>query len=435
MNIVLPKEIAYNQQLPALPECTTQDIVIAPANNQVFPAGELIQFDLNSRGYLDPSSLYLRFQVVITKSGTSAGSPAVFTPKECTIKGTPAYSFFNKLQTHFSSTVVENITNYGQVCNMMTNCQMDTAMKYGLQTAYGWGGGGDQSKMDSFITVGAGPNVGAVDTLSFAVPLPCILSMAEHLIPLGLMPGVRIELTVDSIANIFLAADAPTNIQLKNVELCYTMIDFNGSVNDIVKGMGEQFYIKSTSFNNIGASVSTIASGSSVEIVYNQRLASIKSLFALFCSQDGTKSINGNYDSVDITSENGDLAFNIAGTSYPARPVRTSNRGAVLMELKKAFGALHSESYNFSINRIEFGYNHGSPTTADEPGKYFFGVNTEKLSSSGVLLSGVSTQNSPITLRISTGTAVNNTYTIYCIAMYDALIQIDPHNRQAVVKQ
>jgi len=421
MNIVLPKEIAYNQQLPALPECTTQDIVIAPANNQVFGESDLIQFDLNSRGYLDPSSLYIRFQVQMTNVDGAA------------IRGTPAYSFFNKLTTYFASTSVENITNYGQVCNMMTNCQMDVAMKYGLQTAYGWAPedplSGNPALMDGRVC-------GLNELASFAVPLPCIISMAEHLIPLGLMPSVRIELTTDSIKNIFMVSNIPTNIQLKNVELCYTMIDFAGGVNDIVKGMGEQFYIKSTSFNNIGSSISTIGPGSSVEIVYNQRLASIKSLFALFCSTDGAKALNGNFDSVDITSGKGDLAFNIAGTSYPARPVRTSNRAAVLMELKKAFGALHSESYNFSINSVEFGYNHNIETSLTQPGKYFFGVNTEKLSSSGVLLSGVSTQNSPITLRISNGEVpVNVAYTIYCIAMYDALIQIDPHNRQAVVKQ
>ena len=217
------------------------------------------------------------------------------------------------------------------------------------------------------------------------------------------------------------------------------MIDFNGDVNDLVKGMGEQFYIKSSSFKNMGAS---LASGVTVstDLIYNMRLASIKSLFAHFCGQNAAKCLSGLFDSCDPTSNNGEMVYNIAGTSYPSRPVSTLNsRSAFLMELKKAVGALHSESYNNSIDLIEFNYNDtgifATPSTAIAPAKFYFGCNTEKLSSNGALLTGVSTQSSPISLRLSIGTATQQAYNVYLIALYDALIVVQPELRQASVRE
>jgi hypothetical protein len=50
------------------------------------------------------------------------------------------------------------------------------------------------------------------------------------------------------------------------------------------------------------------------------------------------------------------------------------------------------------------------------------------------LLTGISTQNSPISLQLYT-TAVAQTLTVNLILNYDALIEIDPQNKQVSVKQ
>jgi hypothetical protein len=49
-------------------------------------------------------------------------------------------------------------------------------------------------------------------------------------------------------------------------------------------------------------------------------------------------------------------------------------------------------------------------------------------------LTGISTQNSPISLRISTGTATGGASTITLVVNYDALIEVDLVNRQCSVK-
>lgn len=418
-DIVLPKEIAYSPSLPSLPECQNIDVVLSPVNGGSFGPSSLIQFDCVSRGFIDPASIYLRYKYTLANSGAEVS----------TIRCTPVYSFFSKLETIFGSSVVESINNYHQVCNLMTNLQQDVAMKYGQQSAYGWStsSSANLQELDGRTCVNNEVN-------SLAAPLPCILSMSEKLVPAGLMPNIRVQLTCAPISDVFFASTPPTNYTLSNVELCYSLIDFAGDVNEMVKNMGDVFYVKSTSWKNMGATLSSGITGS-VELVYNMRLASIKSLFASFAGQNA-RCVNGLFDSVDPTSANGELVYNIAGVSFPNRPVSTlNNKSAFLMELKKGVGALHSESYNTSINSVEFNSIDSTTTTANAPGKFWFGVNTEKLSSNGALLTGVSTQNSPINLRISTGTATTQAYTVYLNAMYDCLIAVEPQMRNASVKE
>jgi hypothetical protein len=130
--------------------------------------------------------------------------------------------------------------------------------------------------------------------------------------------------------------------------------------------------------------------------------------------------------------------YTVGGVQFPSREVSTlRNPASVLVELRKACGGLHSTDYNSSISAAEFGILDSAPTTtAVRPAKFYFGANLETLTdSNGVLLSGVSTQSSPIMLRISTATTTTLGYNITLFAMYDALLEIEPATRNASVKQ
>lgn len=367
VSLVLPREIKYDS-LPALPECQSQQVVVTPSNGNSFVASQLVQFDLPSRGYLDPSSLYLRYK--LTTTNTSGNQVA-----DIQIKGTPAYSFISKLETLFGSSVVETINQYNQITNMWCNLQMDVAMKYGLQTAYGYGYT-DATAMANLdgsdkFTLAAG----ASTTYTYAIPLPCLLSQAEKLIPLALMPNVRIQLTLESIANIYSVLTAATGTYtITNIELCYSMIDFSAEVNNIVQqSFGEQFFIKTSSFQNMATNLSTAFSGST-ELVYNMRLASIKSLFAIMSGNTANICVNGLFDSFDLTNSNGEYSFSVASSYYPQRPISTLNsKAAVLMELKRAVASVHSDNFNTSINKVEFGRVDNTASTIEQPAKFYVG--------------------------------------------------------------
>jgi hypothetical protein len=412
MSVVLPKELAYAPSLPSLPECSSKEVVLSAVNGNSFVAGNLVQWDFPQQGFLDPASLYIRYRVVV---------PALGTNNPYAIKKIPVYTLLQKLEVLFGSQVVETINDYNVWTNLWSDLQMDVAQRYGSGTSLGMTGNTTAATpaADYLTTTLAQASDGALlyplqvtaQQVNYSAPLPCILSGAEKLVPLGMMPQVRVQITLESLANAFVATAGETNVQLpasatfSNMELCYTSVDFGGEVQEMVKSMGDKIYIKSQSVSAMGNNVS-VASVGTIDLIYNQRLASVKSLFATFCpiTAGGAVAVNGKLDSIDITSSNGSLVFNIAGVNYPQREISTLyNKSSVMTELRKACGALHADAFFPCIGINEFNVLDSAPpagsvmsggialattpTSRHNPAKFYFGVNTEKLTTNGVLLS------------------------------------------------
>ena len=441
MSTVLPKEIDYTPAA-SLPEGTQcNSIVSSPVNGQTFGPSSIIQFDLVQRGYLVPESMYIRFRNTTTFPATAGANNA--------IKGTPVYSLFSRLETIVGSQVVESIQNYNQLSNMLVNCRMNYAQKVGLSNAFGYS---DATSAITYVfnfstacpnglsfatstTANAATTGGAI---SLAAPLGCILSNADKLVPLKFMPSCRIQITLDTLSNAYRldGTNAITAFLLSNVELCYDVIEFNPMVDQAISSRGGgALTIKSQSYLSSGVTIPSASNGS-LEFLFNQRLASIKSLFTHLSGADATK-VNGFFDSIDITTNNGDYQWYVAGMPYPPRPISTTlNKSGASMELSAAFGPMHDLlTSNFSINPTEFNYLITSTTTVQQMGKFYLGTNVEKLSTNGALLTGISSQGSPISFRVSTGTATSQNAVIQLICLYDCLLQIDMSSRTLIVMQ
>ena len=104
-----------------------------------------------------------------------------------------------------------------------------------------------------------------------------------------------------------------------------------------------------------------------------------------------------------------------------------------MMELKKVLGSIYDKTNNMAINAQEFNQIESVATTVPIPGKFFLGFNLQKLHSNA-LLTGISTNNSNITVNIEQTTATANPRQCNLILAYDALIEIDMVNRQSSVK-
>lgn len=440
---VLPREINYSSAM-SLPEGTqSNSIVSSPINGQTFGASQIIQFDLVQRGYMVPESLYLRYKLTVT--GGTAGTVNNF------IRGTPVYSFLSRLETIVGSQVVESIQNYNILSNMLVNCKMNYAQKVGLANSFGYSTADATlaNQVDFGLSRTNLPNGGnllgataaAPANFFYAAPLGCLLSNADHLVPLKFMPSCRIQLTTETLANAIQSpagANAIASYSLSNVELCYDIIEFSPFVDQAISSMGQgSITIRSQSYLSSGVTLPAASSGS-LEFLFNQRLASIKSLFAHLSGTLSTVSLNTLFDSVDATGTlGGDYQFFVSGLPYPPRPISTVlNKAAVSMELSLAFGPAHDLlSSNFSIAPTEFNSTNVTVTTQNAMGKFYVGTNTEKLSTNGALLTGISSQGSPISVRVSIGTATTNAQVIQLICLYDALLKIDIPSRTLVVLQ
>jgi hypothetical protein len=393
----------------------------------------LIQFDLPATGYLIPDSMYLRYQYVVAATGNSA------------IKCTPATAPFQRLETIFGSSTVESINNFNQIQNMLVNSSMGISEKYG--SSLGFKGTLSSVPGNEYYD---GKILTAAETGSMSFPLKnTLLSNCGKLLPLGMMPNIRVQLTLDSIQNVFsdvttatasnadngvlaqVAFTVPTSFTLSNVQLCYRTVVFGEETDSMVKSMGEKIFIKSSSFTNSGSSLGVNSKGT-LEIVYNQRLASIKSLY-LHSSSTG---LNGIFDSFNL-SAGSEYSFNIGGRVFPPRPITSDN---ALLELKQAIGSLLDKTNQSSMNPTEFSTILGTNSSLSVPAKFYIGCNTEVLSryknmESSVLLSGISTQSSPISVRINIPTATPYIATLNLICHYDAIIEIDVSSKSAYVRQ
>jgi hypothetical protein len=419
MSIVLPQSVNYTESLPGLPEqCIQIPVGASPINGQTFTAGQQIQFDLLNRGFLVPDSLYISYSYTLTSAANAE------------LIGCPVYTSFSRLDVQAGSQTIDTISSYNILMNMMSNLTLDIAQKYGQQSGFGY-------------SVSATPTIeeldgrlcGAAETGSFAGPLMCILSNSEKLLPLFAMPQMRIVLTVESLANMFTTTVVPTGWTLSNVELRYKVVDMGSEVENMVRAMGDKIYIKSQSFSCSSTTLAA-ATASSVELVFNQRYASVKSLFAI--NGVGTAGSNKAFDSVDLTGSTGDYTFIIGGVNYPQKPISArTNRAGALQELRSAVGSVFDKNNSLSINSAEFAYNSGtaSACTYRIPGKFYVATSTEKLNSNNIL-TGISTQNSPISYRINTGQSIGvNASTITLVVNYDSLIEVDTVNRQLSIKE
>lgn len=418
MSVVLPSSISYGDSLPVLPDATQCiNLSTAPSNGSNFTQGQQIYLDLVNRGFLVPDSMYLSY----TYSLTSAANAELI--------GCPAASFINRLDVAVGSQIIDTIQSYNIFYHMLTNVTMDVAQKYGMQQAFGYNNSTAVPTLEQLD--------GRLMTLnevgSFSLPLVSMLSNAEKLVPLFAMPQVRITLTMDAIANIFTSAVVPTGYSVSNIQLKYKVVDFGSAVENIVLASADKLYIKTQSF---GCSSQTLAAATtgSVELVFNQRYASCKSIFAI--NGGGAALSNRAFDSVDLTSGNGTYSFSIGGQIFPPTPINTTTgKAGALLELRSAVGSVYDKANAMSVNAVEFNLSSTAAlATYSVPAKFYVGTSLEKLNSNN-LLTGISTQNSPISYRIVTGTSIGaNNSTITLIVNYDALIEVDALTRQVAVK-
>ena len=421
----IPQQLNYaSGALNSLPEGTnSQTMVVVPSNGSSFDTdGAIITFDLPSRGYLQPSTMYLRYQCKVVSTTTI--------PK---MKGTPAYTPFVNSTVLLGSQVVESIQNYNALNNVIFNTKLDVAGKQSY--AYGLG----YSAATVVALNGRALAATTGETWSMSCPLNNVIANCDHLVPLKHMPLVRIQLTMDALANMFTTA-SQTGITLENLELVYDVVEFGGDTEAVVASLADEngnIMIKSQSYSTSSQTLPTSVGGTQ-ELVFNNRLSSIKSLFTILGGA-GSSLENGSYfDSVDITNDLGSYQFYIAGVPYPARPLSAlRNKAGIFQELTDCWSGNSNDMYGarMSILKTEFEKIGSSTSTYNAPAKFFVGINTERLPESSTLLTGVSSQLTPIHLRVEFGShTTSNAHLITLITLHDVILNCNILTKQASVK-
>ena len=431
----LPKEINYTEQMNSLPANTqSKSIVISPANLTTLSTttGGTAQFNLQNTGFIIPSSMYIRGKVAVVGSGNNA---------EMFQRGIPAYSLWSKSAVIVGSQVVEQINGYGRLATALVDLKLSPAGKSGMSPAFALTNETDAQTLNTRIN-GRLSDSNNADAYSFASPLPNVLSLSEKLLPAEYMPSMRIELTLDILANMFQQSPATSNadsLTISNLELVYTEVQFGGDFAPTLMSLADtngDVLIKSQSYQTATQTLAGIAGTQT--LTFNQRLSSVKSVLAYFDGV-GANRLNGIYDAVDVTrgesGSGGSYQFQIGGVYYPQVALDTARcRAGVFAELSNAFSPSHDYySGQMAISPLEWSRDENVTSTQTSPAKFFIGVNTERLDTNGVMLSGVSTALVPISLNVRCDTAPTATLA-HLVTLFDAIIQINLVNKTCSVK-
>lgn len=447
----LPKEVQYNKPMASLPSDTKMSqVIVRPSNGASFAGdGNIIQFDLPAHSFLVPNSLCLNLNITVTPSANT---------DVIKIRGVPAASWIGRVETIVGGSLLEAVSEYGRLYNMISQSKLSMDEKVALATEFGYGGGGNEG-VDDFVTptfnnlngrdgpTSTGTNA-AAGTFPVSLPLGCLLSSCSELIPLGHMGGVRIQLTTAQIseyATAVLQADggatgAPV-FSFDDLELTFDLVDFGAGMDSVVRSMAVDgdLVLKSQGWNVTNVNFPVLAGASEATYIYNVRLSSIKSLFLQGTGEAGNASINAGYDAVKIAGETGSIQFFVANRPFPPTPLRETNTAAIKSALRQAFGEAH-DIYSSRNAITPAAWDRfakivgGTATTVQTPASHYYGMNTEKLSSNQVMLSGESSQLTPINVRVNTSSATTAAATLTLYACYDALIALNVNSRQVAVR-
>ena len=437
----LPKEIQYNKPMASLPMDTTMNnITVRPSNSQVFSlGGEIVQFDLPAHSFLVPSSMTLRGRIKI--SVPSAAATQAF------ISGVPAASWIQRVETIVGGALLESVNDYGRLYNMIGQTKIDYATKAGLMTelAYGANAGVDPtfSNLNGRALETVAANATGAQDIPFALPLGCLLSSCSELVPLGHMGGVRIQITTAQLVDFVtgaLGTDAALTVE--NLELNFNLVDFGAGMDSVVRSMADQngdLVLRSQGWNVSNVNWPLSAAGNAATYIYNVRLSSIKSLVLQGTGEASSTATLGKYDAVRAAGATGSTQFFVANRPFPPTPLRETNNAAVMSALRQAFGEAHDVySSNIAIPQKQWvgiaDLDGGDASTAATPAAHFVGVNTEKLSTNQVMMSGESSQLSPINVRLDTSDATTAAATLTLFACYDALISLNLPTRMVAVR-
>jgi hypothetical protein len=443
----LPSELNYDVNLDSIMDGTsTRTHYILPSNGQSFSlgnSGSLVQFDLNSSDYLIPSTLMLTYSYKV--KGGSADESIVQQ------RAVPYTSIIDRLEVIIGSQSLQTIPHFNQLSNMVTNLTHSVSNKQGLAISHGYKTynrfAPTNNHADGAVHLkNASGNVGG--------PLRCCLSEASHLIPLILMPNVRIQLTLASLQTVFCeGADStivtddvdknfknlrdgileqpksffPSNFELTDFQLSYDSMSFPSMVTEQLRMSPNPILIKTQGFSTTSQTIPIGTSGV-IENVYNSRYASIKNLFLI----NSSNSTNGIFDSFNI-SPNASYQFYINGLQYPPLPI-TKKKNAYIELLKATGSAFDTVANNYAINANEYNYELTDETTLSEPAKFYVGVSSQISSFNERLLSGVSSENSSLSVRMSIDTPTPKVVTSSLVVNYDMILQIDPQTRSASIK-
>ena len=360
------------------------------------------------------------------------------------------YSWIDRMYiTAQNGNIVEDVTEYGLVNDLMVATQLNPATRDSLAVQYGFlsDPAATVSQGHQWTTIAQTAAVTATETYSYSMPLMSSLVgvTADRFFNIGRTNKLQIaiqtcsELPI-SITNAGAITAGAFSITLSDFAIQCQYVDIGPSALAMIDATlpDRKAYIHGTTYKT--SSISMPATAGSQSLLAGIRGSSIKSLFCRFQDMGAvstTNSSNGKYDSKNPNLNS--INFNVGGQKLPNNPVNPLLQPSrAFRALQMASGSFNNAAFQSSMIPAQYcklsagGTAQGATVGATQAYfwnlgsinsslcQFIYGEDLEVVARRG-LMSGMNCNSAPVFVEFNAAVAPTNAQTLYVHALSDVV--------------
>jgi len=361
-----------------------------------------------------------------------------------------ANSYFDRMFiTSQNGQILEDITEYSLVNDLLINFQMNNAVRDGTAMQFGFDDTTDNVSQGHKISTFDANKPVANDTCTYSYSVPVLSgligALSDKMLNVGRTSKLQLILQTSSILPITFtnaASNAASiKVTLSNFSITCEYIDIGGSALKMLDQtlVNNQAYIHGVSYRVTSNTIPAGTSGN-LSLLAGIRNSSVKSIFVKYVDNkvnslaDG--SVNSKFDGKNPSINS--WALNIGGMRYPSNPLNPLLQPSQsFSECEKAIGSFNNAQFQSCITRARYcklakggtaagntststdrNYTTGSSATAQC--QFFMGYCLEVCAKRG-LLSGLNCSSAPVFVENNIAASVDNAQLMYVMAMIDCI--------------
>jgi len=378
-----------------------------------------------------------------------------------------AASFFDRMYIQSNGVVLDDVTNYGVIADMLVQNEINVAERDGLAAMYGFQyeaaatGSLNSNQGHKVLGIDGATVSGALDRYySYSIPImnSLIGKGADKFLNHGALSNLQLVMQTSAILPItIVTAGAGTaavvQVTMDNISLNMQVVDVGQEGLRMLNKGGMQYYSGIT-YRASTSTLPALTSGS-VSLLTGIRGSSVRALF-FRATEASTLSLagcaNNVYDSKMLTSTS--TAWNINGQLYPSNPVDfLRNPAKALADTQQAIGNFNTYEFKSGLvpsqyfKYIPLGAGSTLPTdadavflianatasTAENQCQFCYGLSLEKVAKAGIL-DGLNLQSGNTFLNLQLATTNLTSVTVFFIAKMDIIYVLDSATGQISVR-
>jgi hypothetical protein len=364
-----------------------------------------------------------------------------------------ANSFFDRMYiTSQNGQIVEDITEYALVNDLLINFQMNNSVRDGTAMQFGFDDSASANTSQGHaITTFDGRVAAASETCSFSYSVPILSgligALSDKMLNIGRTSKLQLILQTSSVLPVTFVNTTTSNaassvkVTLANFSITCEYIDIGGSALKMLDQtlVNNQAYIHGISYRVTSNTIPAGTSGN-LSLLAGIRNSSVKSLFVKYVDNLTTSLTNGSVNS-KFDGKNPSInswACNIGGMRYPSNSLNPLLQPSqAFSECEKAIGSFNNAQFQSCITRARYcklarggtapadtststDRNYSLSSSATAQCQFFMGYCLEVCAKRG-LLSGLNCSSAPVFIEQNLAASCSNAQLIYVIAMIDCI--------------